>query len=487
MTEHEVVIAGGGPTGMMLAAELALAGVDVVVVERRETTELDGSRAGGLHARTIEVLDQRGVAERFLAAGQVDADPRLRLHPARHQRLPDPPPLRARAVAEPLRADPRRLGRRARRARPSAAARWSASRRTTTVSTSRCPDGDVAAGAPTSSAATAAAASCARPRASTSPAGTRRQLDHRRGARWTGARGRRPVARVAASVRSTGRGRQPVRRRPEGAGLERGRRADAGRPPRTRSSPPTGPTSACAARLDLALHRRVPPGGDLPRRTGAARRRRRAHPPPARRPGAQHRRAGRGEPRLEAGAGGPRRLARRRCSTPTTPNVIRSARGCCATRWRRSRSPRPTSATTRCASPSSELLTMDEPRRRVAGMLSGLDIHYDLGDGPSAGRPAHARPRPADRRWADACLRAAARRPPGAAHLGEPKAGGHHAGGPTASTWSTRRHGPLGAAGHRRRPRARRRCWSAPTATSPGPAYPGDAALPAAATKWFGR
>src|SRR5262245_37176686 len=73
MTNHEVVIAGGGPTGMMLAAELALANVDVAVVERRETQELSGARAGagGLHARTIEVFDQRGVAERFLSQGTV--------------------------------------------------------------------------------------------------------------------------------------------------------------------------------------------------------------------------------------------------------------------------------------------------------------------------------------------------------------------------------------------------------------------------------
>jgi 2-polyprenyl-6-methoxyphenol hydroxylase-like FAD-dependent oxidoreductase len=69
--QHEVVIAGGGPTGLMLAAELALAGVDVVIVERRTSQDLDGSRAGGLHSRSIEVLDQRGVADRFLAAGQV--------------------------------------------------------------------------------------------------------------------------------------------------------------------------------------------------------------------------------------------------------------------------------------------------------------------------------------------------------------------------------------------------------------------------------
>ncbi len=71
MAEHAVVIAGGGPTGLMLAGELALAGVDVAVVERRAGQELPGSRAGGLHARTIEVLDQRGIAERFLSEGQV--------------------------------------------------------------------------------------------------------------------------------------------------------------------------------------------------------------------------------------------------------------------------------------------------------------------------------------------------------------------------------------------------------------------------------
>lgn len=70
MTEHAVVIAGGGPTGMMLAAELALAGVDVAVVERRVNQDLPGSGARGLLARTIEVLDQRGVADRFLGEGE---------------------------------------------------------------------------------------------------------------------------------------------------------------------------------------------------------------------------------------------------------------------------------------------------------------------------------------------------------------------------------------------------------------------------------
>src|SRR4051812_38620856 len=70
MTEHAVVIAGGGPTGMMLGAELALAKVDVAIVERRADQGLGASRSGGLLSRTIEVLDQRGVADRFLSEGQ---------------------------------------------------------------------------------------------------------------------------------------------------------------------------------------------------------------------------------------------------------------------------------------------------------------------------------------------------------------------------------------------------------------------------------
>jgi 2-polyprenyl-6-methoxyphenol hydroxylase-like FAD-dependent oxidoreductase len=71
MLDADVVIVGGGPTGLMLAGELALAGVNVTIVERRASRDLIGSRAGGLHSRTIEVLDQRGVADRFLSQGQV--------------------------------------------------------------------------------------------------------------------------------------------------------------------------------------------------------------------------------------------------------------------------------------------------------------------------------------------------------------------------------------------------------------------------------
>ena len=113
MTEHAVVIAGGGPTGLMLAGELALAGVDVAIVERRASQDLTGSRAGGLHSRTIEVLDQRGIADRFLSEGQVVAGRAVLRGPFGHQRLSHPASLLAGALAEPHRAHSGRLGRRA--------------------------------------------------------------------------------------------------------------------------------------------------------------------------------------------------------------------------------------------------------------------------------------------------------------------------------------------------------------------------------------
>ena len=70
--DTDVVIAGAGPTGLMLACELRLAGVDVVVVERL-AGRTGESRAGGMHARTLEVLDQRGVVDRFLAVGELQS------------------------------------------------------------------------------------------------------------------------------------------------------------------------------------------------------------------------------------------------------------------------------------------------------------------------------------------------------------------------------------------------------------------------------
>ena len=113
MTEHAVVIAGGGPTGLMLAGELALAGVDVAIVERRASQKVDGSRAGGLHSRTIEVLDQRGIADRFLAEGQPMQIQSFAGVPLDISDFPTRHNYGLALLAERLRAHPGRLGRRA--------------------------------------------------------------------------------------------------------------------------------------------------------------------------------------------------------------------------------------------------------------------------------------------------------------------------------------------------------------------------------------
>ena len=108
-TEHAVVIVGSGPTGMMLAAELALAGIDAVIVERRTSQTRDGLRAGGLHSRTIEIFDQRGSPSDFLPRGRRR---RSRGSPAsfRHQRFSHPPSVRTRALADAYRTHPGELG-----------------------------------------------------------------------------------------------------------------------------------------------------------------------------------------------------------------------------------------------------------------------------------------------------------------------------------------------------------------------------------------
>ena len=88
MTEHAVVIVGAGPTGLMLAGELALAGVDVAIVERRASQELIGARARGLHSLAIEVLDQRGIADRFISEGQIYHQLRFHMMPLDISDLP---------------------------------------------------------------------------------------------------------------------------------------------------------------------------------------------------------------------------------------------------------------------------------------------------------------------------------------------------------------------------------------------------------------
>ncbi|GAA1969217.1 FAD-dependent monooxygenase [Catenulispora subtropica] len=71
MTGPAVVIVGAGATGLTLAGELALAGIEVTVVERRPNQDVVGQRALGFSSRTIEVFDQRGIADRFLSQGKL--------------------------------------------------------------------------------------------------------------------------------------------------------------------------------------------------------------------------------------------------------------------------------------------------------------------------------------------------------------------------------------------------------------------------------
>ena len=397
MTEHAVVIAGGGPTGLMLAAELTLAGIDVVVVERRATQDLDGSRrrrSARPHDRGARSARRRRAVPRRRASRIPPwATPYIPLDisdfPTRHNYVLalwqrdierilagwvdelGVPMLRSREVVG-LHA-----GRRGRRRR---AVRWH----------DRCER-------PTSSGATAGAAWCARPPASSSRAGTPRPAGSSPRSRWTRSPRSARAARAAASARSTGPRAAGPTGRAAGAGGRARQRADAGRPPRGARRRVRHRLRRAQPDVDLPLHRHVAPGGVLSRRPRAARRRRRARAPPAGRAGPQRRRAGRGEPRLEARAGGRGDLARRACSTPTTTSAIRSGPGCCTTPWRRSRSTTPDDRHQALRETMAELLAMDEPRRRTAG--DDLRPRHPLRPrrGPPAARAPHARPRPRDR------------------------------------------------------------------------------------------
>ena len=147
MTEHAVVIAGGGPTGLMLAGELALAGVDVVIVERRAhpgRRRLASRRAALAHHRGARPARHRRAVPR--RRDRRIRRPRLRRDPAGHQRLPDPPQLRARRCGRATSSASWPTGSPSSACRSSAAARWSASRRTTTGVDVELSDGTLAAG-----------------------------------------------------------------------------------------------------------------------------------------------------------------------------------------------------------------------------------------------------------------------------------------------------------------------------------------------------
>ena len=348
MTDHAVVIAGGGPTGLMLAAELTLAGVDVVIVERRASQDLDGSRAGGLHARTIEVLDQRGVAERFVSEGQAHPSVgfggvRLDISdfPSRHNYLlalwqRDFERILAGWVAElgvPILREREVVG---------------------LTHDDRGVDVELSDGASL------------------------------RAEYLVGCDGGRSVVRKAAGIDFPGldastswmiaeveMDEEPeIGVRPEGGGIGPVDRVNGGSPygvvlkeadvDHTGEPSPSDLHDALVAAYgtDFAMHSpswisrftdMSRQAASVSRRTGTARGRRRPRASPAGRPGPQRRRAGRGEPRVEARPGGRTRRHPSICWTPTTPNDIPSAPACCRTPWRRSRSALPMTVTQRCA------------------------------------------------------------------------------------------------------------------------------------------
>ncbi|MFJ7073346.1 FAD-dependent monooxygenase [Streptomyces sp. NPDC098781] len=76
-TTHPVTVVGSGPTGLLLAGDLASAGVPVTVVERRPRKISNLSRAFGVHARTLEQLDARGLADELIATGSTITQLRL--------------------------------------------------------------------------------------------------------------------------------------------------------------------------------------------------------------------------------------------------------------------------------------------------------------------------------------------------------------------------------------------------------------------------
>ena len=345
MTEHAVVIAGGGPTGLMLAGELALAGIDVAIVERRASQELDGSRSSGLHSRTIEVLDQRGIADRFLAEGQamqVQAFAGIPLD------ISDFPTRHNYGLAL-LQSHFERI-----------LAGWV---------------GEL--GVP-----------IAREREVTGFAqddtGVDVELSDGQSLRadyLVGCDGGRSVIRKAAGIEFPGWdpttswiiAEVEMEEQPEFGLRERwwhrpgGRRASRGRADRTASRTRQRAHAAGSPRgthrrrrdglrgaqpyLDLPFHRHDPAGGVLPQRTCAARGRRRTRASPAGWTGPQHRRAGRREPRMEAGPGGQRDITRR----PPRHLPRRAAPGRCPRAAQHhgaeSRSAAPTSAPRRCATP----------------------------------------------------------------------------------------------------------------------------------------
>ena len=389
MTGHAVVIAGGGPTGLMLAAELALAGVDVAIVERRANQD-----ARRLARRRAARPHHRGARSAWRSpSGSCRRGRSMQVagfagDPARHQRLSDAPQLRARAVAEPHRAHPGRVGRRA--AVPIHRGRevTGFAQDDTGVDVAlvrrraRCARS-------TSSDATAGAASSARRPASTSPGGTDDQLPDRRGRDGRGAGvGHPPQGR--SGIHGFGKLEDGARVRVDGdraAGRQR---------PTSRRCATSARRSSRVYGTDFGVHsprgsRGSPtrPGRPRPTATGRV----------LLAGDAAHVHYPAGGQGLNIGVQDAVNLGWKLAqvverTSPDEPARHVPGRAAPDRRARAARHdgagravPRRRADARRCSETVAELLAMDEPRKRYAGMMSGLDVHYDLGAGhPLLGR-----------------------------------------------------------------------------------------------------
>ena len=397
MTKHAVVIAGGGPTGLMLAGELALARVDVAIVERRENPDLAGSRAGGLHARTIEVLDQRGIADRFVTQGkamQVAAFATIPLDisdfPTRHNYGLA---LWQSHIERILAAWVAELAVPIYRAREVTGFAQDDSG----VDVELSPAGDLAASSEGGSLRAQYLVGCdggrslVRKKAGIDFPGWAPSISYliaeaemaeepawgiRHGERGVDAIGKLEDGkrvRVVLNEKEVRRGDEPEN--PDNPSLSDLREAliavygtDYGVHDVTwlsRFSDATRQAASYRARRVLlagdAAHIHSPVGGQGP----------------------QHRRPGRRQSGMETGSRWSRARRRRACSIPTPPSGTRSARACSATTMAQTAlEPRRRTDERPCARRCRTLLQMVEPRKAgYAAMMSGLDIRYELGAG----------------------------------------------------------------------------------------------------------
>ena len=361
MTEHAVVIAGGGPTGLMLAGELALAGVDVAIVERRASQDLPGSRAGGLHSRTIEVLDQRGIADRFLSEGQVAqvagfASVRLDISdfPTRHNYGLG---LWQNHIERILAGWVGELAVTIYRGREVTGFAQDDTGVDVELSDGQSLRAEYLVGCDGGRSLVSKAAGIEFPGWDATTSALIAQVEMTEEPELG-------IRREASGMHALGKVEYEIRdgevvykeggtvgvmvteahvgatSRTHAARSQRGAR----RRLRDRLRDPQ-------SHLDLQVHRHDSAGRGLPRGTGPAGRRRGARAFPGRRTGPQHRCAGCGESGMEAGPGGQPDSRRKACWIPTTPSATRSLPACCATRWRRSRSCASTIASRRCATP----------------------------------------------------------------------------------------------------------------------------------------